>query len=69
MKQLEGKIAIVTGASSGIGRGIAEAFSKEGAKLVLAARNQQKLDAAAKELRSRGTVVLGVSDSLPQSQL
>jgi NAD(P)-dependent dehydrogenase (short-subunit alcohol dehydrogenase family) len=60
MKQLEGKIAIITGASSGIGKGIAEAFSKEGARLVMAARNQQKLDAAADELRSLGTVVLSV---------
>jgi NAD(P)-dependent dehydrogenase (short-subunit alcohol dehydrogenase family) len=66
MKQLEGKIAIVTGASSGIGKGIAEAFSKEGARVVMAARNQQKLDAAADELRSLGTVVLSVPTDVSQ---
>jgi NAD(P)-dependent dehydrogenase (short-subunit alcohol dehydrogenase family) len=66
MRQLEGKIAIVTGASSGIGKGIAEAFSKEGAKLVIAARNQEKLDVAADELRSLGTVVLTVPTDVSQ---
>jgi len=66
MRQLEGKIAIVTGASSGIGKGIAEAFSKEGAKLVIAARNQEKLDVAADELRSLGTVVLSVPTDVSQ---
>jgi len=54
MDLLRDKIAIVTGASSGIGRGIAEVFVDEGAKLVLAARNQMKLDQARDELQSKG---------------
>lgn len=54
MDLLKDKVAIVTGASSGIGRGIADVFVDEGAKLVLAARNQAKLDWARDELRSKG---------------
>ncbi len=54
MDLLRDKVAIVTGASSGIGRGIADVFVDEGAKLVLAARNQMKLDQARDELQSKG---------------
>jgi len=44
---LEGKVAIVTGASRGIGRSIAELFAREGAKVVLAGRKQETLDKVA----------------------
>lgn len=66
MSQLEGEIAIVTGGSSGIGKGIAQAFAREGAKLVIAARNREKLDATADELRSAGAVVLSVPTDVTQ---
>ncbi|MDD2713506.1 MAG: SDR family NAD(P)-dependent oxidoreductase, partial [Simplicispira sp.] len=49
MKRLDGKIAVVTGASSGIGRAITERFVAEGAKVVAFARNAaslQELEAA-----------------------
>jgi len=62
MDLLKDKVAIVTGASSGIGRGIADVFVDEGAKLVLAARNQAKLDRARDELRSRGSVIAVPTD-------
>ena len=51
---------MITGASIGIGKGIAQAFAKEGAKLVITARNQERLDVTANELRSHGTPVLSV---------
>jgi NAD(P)-dependent dehydrogenase (short-subunit alcohol dehydrogenase family) len=60
MSQLSGKIAIITGGGSGIGKGIARAFAREGATLVLASRKQQQLDAAAGELRASGATVLVV---------
>jgi NAD(P)-dependent dehydrogenase (short-subunit alcohol dehydrogenase family) len=58
--KLDGKTAIVTGAGFGMGKGIAQAFAKEGAKLVLAARNGQRLQTAADELRSQGATVISV---------
>lgn len=58
MGQLDKKIAIITGAGSGIGKGIARAFAREGARLILAGRNREHLDATAAEARSQGAEVL-----------
>ena len=51
---LKGKIGIVTGAGSGIGRAIALAFIAEGAKVAVAGRNQEKLNRVARELKNLG---------------
>ena len=53
-KPLQGKISIVTGASRGIGRAIALRLAAEGSSVVLCARDQALLDAAAIEIRASG---------------
>jgi NAD(P)-dependent dehydrogenase (short-subunit alcohol dehydrogenase family) len=57
MKRLSGKVAIITGAGQGVGLGIAQAFADEGATLVICGRNEQKIQSAAVELKSRGVEV------------
>ena len=54
MGRLEGKKAVVTGATSGIGRATAIMFAKEGATLVCTGRNQAKGDALIKEITEAG---------------
>jgi 7-alpha-hydroxysteroid dehydrogenase len=54
------RVAIVTGASKGIGRGIALAFAEAGADLVLASRTQADLERVAGEVRARGRRALVV---------
>jgi NAD(P)-dependent dehydrogenase (short-subunit alcohol dehydrogenase family) len=59
-KQLQDKVAIVTGASSGLGKGIAETFAAEGAKVVLAARRKEVLAEITAAINSKGGVALEV---------
>ena len=59
-KMLEGKVAIVSGASYGMGETMAELFAKEGAKVVMTARGKEKLEAAVNRLKEQGLEVTGV---------
>jgi NAD(P)-dependent dehydrogenase (short-subunit alcohol dehydrogenase family) len=60
VRALDGRVAVVTGAASGIGRALANAFAAENMKVVLADVEQAPLDAAVDELRSRGAQAIGV---------
>jgi NADP-dependent 3-hydroxy acid dehydrogenase YdfG len=60
-KNLNGRIALVTGASSGIGEATARAFANAGAKLAIAARRKDRLETLASEIRDRGGEVLVVT--------
>jgi NAD(P)-dependent dehydrogenase (short-subunit alcohol dehydrogenase family) len=60
MRDFKDKVAVITGAASGIGRGIAERCATEGMKLVLADVNAENLAKAASELKALGATVLSV---------
>jgi len=60
MKDLKGKVAVVTGAASGIGAGLARAFADEGMKLVIADIEADRLAGVAGELEAKGAEVLSL---------
>ena len=64
--KLEGRVALVTGASQGIGSACAASLARQGAAVALAARNQQKLDELAQQITTAGgkaaTFVIDVAD-------
>lgn len=60
MQDFKGKVAVITGAASGIGRGIAERWASEGMKVVLADIEEAGLAKAETELKTQGVTVLGV---------
>src|SRR5260221_6332542 len=66
--RLQDKVAVVTGAASGIGKEIAHAFAREGAKLAIADLNQQGADAAAAELAGKDRRAIGVAMDVTDEQ-
>ena len=59
-QMLEGKVAIITGASYGMGRTMAELFAEEGAAVVLTARGAEKLNEAVEAIKAKGGRAIGV---------
>ena len=67
MKEFRDRVAVVTGAASGIGRGMAERFAAEGMKVVLADIEEDALRQAEVEMREKGFDVLGVRTDVAQA--
>ena len=66
--RLKDKVAIVTGAASGIGKEIAIIFAREGAKVAIADLDQKAADATAREIDSTGKCVMGVAMDVTNEQ-
>jgi NAD(P)-dependent dehydrogenase (short-subunit alcohol dehydrogenase family) len=66
MKTLEGKVAVITGASRGLGKAIATLFARQGAMVVLSARSKIDIEQNAADMRAEGleasAIVCDVSD-------
>lgn len=67
--RLEGKVAIVTGASSGIGRAAAKLFAQEGARVVVTARREGELEALTDEIAEAGGEACAVAGDIADEHL
>jgi len=67
MKEFQGKVAVVTGAASGIGRALAERCAQEGMRVVLAGINEQTLTQASQELKAEGASVLAIQTDVAKA--
>jgi len=68
MNEFSGNVVVVTGASEGIGRALCEALAPQGPKLVLSARNRERLESLAENCRNAGAEVLVVPGDLTHEE-
>ena len=61
---LEGKVAVVTGGTSGIGRALSLGLADAGADVIATARRQQQVDETAKEIEARGRKTLRMASDV-----
>ena len=64
---LEGKVVLITGASQGLGRALALAYAKKGAKLAINARSEDSIHSVAREAEEQGAEVLAVAAGVSRS--
>ncbi|UCG66862.1 MAG: SDR family NAD(P)-dependent oxidoreductase, partial [Deltaproteobacteria bacterium] len=65
---LKRKVALVTGASQGIGKVIALTLAEEGCNLAICARGKDKLDSSAEEIRAKGAEVLAIRSDVSKHE-
>jgi NAD(P)-dependent dehydrogenase (short-subunit alcohol dehydrogenase family) len=66
--RIEGKVAVITGAGSGMGRAMANLFANEGAKVVAAEWNQATLDEVVAEVKAAGGTIVGVQGDVSKRE-
>ena len=64
--RLQGKVAVITGAASGIGLAIATRFAAEGASIVAGDWNAQRLDAAVANIQAAGGTIVGARGNIAE---
>lgn len=68
MKEFKGKVAVITGSASGIGRALAQRSAQEGMKVVLADIDKKALAQTQKDLKAAGASVLAVSTDVSKAE-